>query len=226
MLVYTASKSEFAEHVVRNVIELRISEGHGTGNRLAVSASEVRSWRNSLQYMKNVLDDPAIPLDAGVALEYKVPQTSKRIDFILTGLGRAPKRQETMIIVELKQWEQVSCTNKDAVVETYLGGAVRAELHPSYQAWSYASLLRDFNEVIQEQDIAVWPCAYLHNSESLDLKLPFYAEHTERAPVFLRDDVEKLQRFIRQYVRYGDSSDIMYRIENSRVRPSKSLADH
>lgn len=90
-----------------------------------VSANEVRSWRNSLQYMRNVVDDNAIPDDAGVALEYRIPQTSKRIDFILTGRGRAPDRQEAAVIVEFKQWEEVWCTDKDAIVRTYLGGGTR-----------------------------------------------------------------------------------------------------
>ena len=47
--------------------------------------SEINSWINSLQYMDRVLTDDDIPSDAGVAIEYHIPQTSKRIDFILTG---------------------------------------------------------------------------------------------------------------------------------------------
>ena len=38
-----------------------------------------------MQYMNNVLVDGEIPADAGVAIEYTIPQTAKRIDFILTG---------------------------------------------------------------------------------------------------------------------------------------------
>lgn len=226
MLVYTADKSDFIQHVRKNEIEGRILAGFRKAGKGRVSANEVRSWRNSLQYMGNVLDDSAIPDDAGVALEYRIPQTSKRIDFILTGRGRAPDRQETAVIVELKQWDEVWCTDKDAIVRTYLGGGIREVPHPSYQAWTYAALITDFNEVVQEDNIAIRSCAYLHNSVSPELNLPFYSEHTERAPVFLRDDVEKLQRFIRQHVRYGDDCGTLYRIENSRIRPSKSLADH
>lgn len=226
MLVYTADKASFIEHVTRNEIETRILEGFKQAGRGRVSSSEVRSWRNSLQYMRNVLDDNVIPDNAGVALEYRIPQTSKRIDFILTGRGRAPDRQQTAVIVELKQWEEVLCTDKDGIVQTYLGKALREVAHPSYQAWAYASLITDFNEAVQEDDIAIRACAYLHNSVSPELNLPFYSEYTERAPVFLKNDVEKLQRFIRQYVRYGDNCGTIYRIENGRIRPSKSLADH
>lgn len=54
--------------------------GHST------KLSEINSWTNSLQYMERVLADTAIPEDSGVAIEYHIPRSSKRIDFILTGL--------------------------------------------------------------------------------------------------------------------------------------------
>jgi hypothetical protein len=43
----------------------------------------------------------------------------------------------------------------DGVVRTVLGGALVDTLHPSYQPWSYAELLRGFNESIYEGDIAL-----------------------------------------------------------------------
>lgn len=53
-----------------------------------------------------------------------------------------------------------------------------------------------------------------------------YSDDLERAPAFLKSDTEKLRRFIQQNVRKGDSRDILYTIENGRIRPSKSLAEH
>lgn len=226
MLVYTAVKQEFIEHVKRNQISHKILEALKARGRGGVAPSEVASWRNSLQYMSNVLDDPYIPDDAGVALEFTIPQTSKRIDFILTGEGRAPGRRKTAVIVELKQWETAACTPKDGVVSTFLGGNLREVAHPSYQAWSYAALLEDYNETVQDEDVDLRPCAYLHNCESDDLKSAFYRDHLERAPLFLRTDQQVLQRFIRQHVKYGDRGELMYRIDSGRIRPSKSLADH
>ncbi len=37
--------------------------------------------------MSDVLEDKDIPHDAGVAIEYAVPNTAKRIDLIITGTG-------------------------------------------------------------------------------------------------------------------------------------------
>lgn len=226
MLVYSATKSAFVADVRSNqiadkILELMRSHGHA-----GASPNEVRSWRNSLQYMRNVLDDPYIPDDAGVALEFTIPQTSKRIDFIVTGLSRAPQRRAAAVIVELKQWETAASTRMDGIVVTYLGGAVREVAHPSYQAWTYAALLLDFNETVQEENVNVQPCAYLHNCVSDELRGDFYRDHWGKAPLFLKDDHAALQRFIRQYINKGDGGELMYRIENSRLRPSKSLADH
>ena len=125
MIVYSATKTDFIQHVQRNEIADRILDSMRSLGRGGVSPSEVRSWQNSLNFMRNVLDDPAIPADAGVAVEYSIPQSSKRIDFILTGQGRAPEPRETAVIVDLKQWDQVVCTDMDAVVATFVGGAVR-----------------------------------------------------------------------------------------------------
>jgi DUF2075 family protein len=42
----------------------------------------------------------------------------------------------------------------------------------------------------------------------------------------VKNDVLKLSDFIKQYVRYGDPTNIMYRIEHGRIRPSKTIADN
>ena len=114
--------------------------------------------------MRNVLDDLAIPNDAKISIECQVPNTSKRIDFIIT--GQNAEKRDCAVIVELKQWETAASTSMDSVVSTYVGGGVREVSHPSYQAWSYAALLEGFNEEVYNQNIALQPCAFLHNCET------------------------------------------------------------
>lgn len=225
MLIYTADKQEFVDHVNRNEIEDRILSQMEARGRGGVGRSELQSWRNSMQYMKNILSDREIPGDAGVAIEYTIPQTSKRIDFILTGTNA--DSIDTAIIVELKQWESASETKLDGVVRTFIGGTERNVIHPSYQAWTYAALLEDFNESVESDNIQLRPCAYLHNCVSASaLRSPFYQYHVEKAPVFLKKDSEKLARFVKRHVRAGDRKRILYRIENGRISPSRSLADY
>ena len=46
-------------------------------------------------------------------------------------------KTDVVIIIELEQWDKInSIQGKDALVETYIGNAVRQVVHPSYQAWS------------------------------------------------------------------------------------------
>lgn len=225
MIVYEALRSEFTEDVFSNVIEGRILSAFERRVGHSTSKSEIESWKNSMVYMNNALLGAGVPADAGVAIEYKVPQTSKRIDFILTGLDE--NNQDTAIIVELKQWSEAFVTEKDAIVETFVGGNVREVPHPSYQAWTYAALIQDFNESAHDGRIKMRPCAYLHNMDfEAAIKSDFYAEHIEKAPVFVKNDTLELQRFLQRYIRKGDQRRVLYLIEQGRLKPSKNLADH
>lgn len=224
MLVYVSNKAEFINDVRTNAIDEKIHKSFQRHLGKHVSQQEVNSWRNSMMYMGNILADVGIPPDAGVAIEYTIPQSNKRIDFILTGRGN--NKQDTVIIVELKQWETVKTTKLDGIVVTFIGRAEREMTHPSYQAWTYAALLEDFNEIVQKENIRLQPCAYLHNCISdIEINDPFYEVYTSKAPAFLKKDSQKLTGFIKKYVKYGDSSEIMYRIDKGRIRPSKNLAD-
>ena len=224
MLIYSKSRQEFNNDILSNRIEEKILQSFQTQTGRTTSPSEIRSWKNSLLYMNNVLTSADVPYDAGVSIEYKIPQSSKRIDFILTGKDKA--KRDTAVIVELKQWEHVNITPKDGVVSTYVGGGEREVEHPSYQAWTYAALLEDFNETIRDENIQLQPCAFLHNFKSDDvINNKFYGEYTEKAPSFLKNDVGDLALFIKQFVKYGDVNKIMYRIEKGKISPSKNLAD-
>lgn len=176
--------------------------------------------------MGAVLDDDEIPNDAGVSIEYSIPQTSKRIDFILTGQDH--ERNDQVVIIELKQWEVAELTDKDAIVKTRFQHGVAETSHPSYQAWSYSELLNQLNETVYTDNIHLSPCAYLHNYiEDTVITNSFYQPYLEKAPVFLKGKAEKerLKAFIKGFVKYGDKSDLMFRIENGKIKPSKSLAD-
>lgn len=229
MLAYTATKQAFSDDVRFNRIEQKILESMGRVYRADSINSEVRAWQNSMQYVRNILDDELIPDDCGVAIEFKIPLSQKRVDFILT--GKNEQLQKTAIIIELKQWDSAELTGIDGYVKTLIGGAVRETVHPSYQAWSYATMIRDFNSAVEDENIDLKPIAYLHNMVEGSVILDnFYHEYIEEAPVFLRHDAERLQNFIKAHVKYGDAkrgdtTEILYEIENGKIRPSKHLAD-
>jgi hypothetical protein len=70
----------------------------------AGEANEYRAWQNSLGFMRNVLDDQTIPNESEIAIEYQIPRTSKRVDFIIIGADN--NNQNNIVVVELKQWDK------------------------------------------------------------------------------------------------------------------------
>lgn len=225
MIVYEATKQEFMEHVERDEIAVKIYESYK--DKIGRTAeNEINSWNNSMNYMYKVLNTPIIPKESGIAIEYKIPASSRRIDFMLSGLDEADRN--AVIIIELKQWDKVEAiTDKDGVIKTpYTGRQLTA--HPSYQAWSYAQLISEYNESVQNEGVCLYPCAYLHNyftKENDPLTHEVYMNYIEKAPVYSKGDVFKLREFITKYIRKPDHKKTLYIIENGKIRPSKSLQD-
>lgn len=226
MIVYQDTKKQFINDVNLNQIVNKIYDeyiprfGHTT-------ESQLRAWQYSMQYMRGVLDSNEIPEDAGVAIEYNIQPTSKRIDFLLS--GKDEHGNMTAIIVELKQWSSCEVVrDEDGVVETYVGGDNRKVAHPSYQAMSYKHLIQDYNEAAQEGPIYLFPCAFLHNyriTPEDPIVDPQYNEYLEEAPVFGANDFEKLRNFIKNHLSTGDKGETIFKIEYGRIRPSKMLQD-
>ena len=227
MIVYEATKDEFIKDVFEDQLVPNIC--HNFNSKIGrINEREVRSWDNSMQYMYKVLTDDEIPNNAGVAIEFKIPYTSRRVDFLITGSDE--NSRDSIVIIELKQWERMEkVVGKEAVVKTTFKQGLMEKAHPSYQAWSYASLIQDYIETVQTEDIALYPCAYLHNYIDRGLNDPIndpsYDFYTEKAPVFIKGDAGRLRDFIKKYIKYGDNKSNLYKIENGRIRPSKSLQD-
>jgi DUF2075 family protein len=224
MIVYTSTKKDFLREVNDFPIEQVILKKFEEKLNRTTGKSEIESWRDSLPYMSQVLSDNEIPDDAGILIEYMIPQSSFRVDFIITGINNEGK--DNVVIVELKRWSDVDITDKDGIVKTRFKGGLQETSHPSYQSWSYAAFLNSFNETIYTEDITLRPCAYLHNYVD-DGKITdaSYQHYIDLAPLFLQSDKIKLRDFIKKYVKKGDTNNIMYRIENGKIKPSKALAD-
>ena len=227
MLIYNGLKSDFMSDTENDVLETKLYDAIKNKMNRSTGLSELNSWRNSLKEMYITLNDSNIPSDAGVAIEYNIPQTSKRVDFLISGYGKDNKGN--VIIVELKQWEKLQAIEgQEAIVETFTGGANRRVVHPSYQAWSYAALIKDYNEYVQDADIELHPCAYLHNyprveNDPLDAKQ--YKEVLADAPAFTYGQRDALRNFIKKSIITGDNEDTLVKIEHGKIRPSKQLQD-
>jgi len=180
-IIYSKTKKEFIDDVFSNSIESFFVRETGP----IFGGNQMTAIRNSMNYMDRVVRDSGIPDNAGIAIEYKIPSSSRRIDFIIT--GRNTNKDPIAVLVELKQWENAELTEMDGVVKTFVGGAVREVEHPSYQVWSYATFIKDFNESIEERNISIEPCAYLHNYEKDNvIENDRYRFYLDQAPVFIK----------------------------------------
>jgi DUF2075 family protein len=224
MIVYKKKKSEFLEDIDSGEIGEIVSKSVRNSLGIKVGQSEKKSWENSLEYMGQVLAPSDVSLDSIVAIEYRIPRTSNRIDFLIA--GKDSKGISNILIIELKQWSEAERTNEDAIVQTQIGGGLRRVVHPSYQAWSYASLLRGFNEAVHSGEINLHPCAFLHNYRRNGvLDHSSYSQHMANAPLFCQGDRKDLRKFIADKVAGGDHTDIVSKLDSADVRPSKVLAE-
>ena len=184
MIVYEGSKRTFIDDVSNGLMVRKIEEMFDKLGIRKEQQAEANSWKNSLPRMGNILSDNRISDDVDIAIEFQIPLTSKRVDFMVAGKN---DDGDNVVVIELKQWTTCQATSRENVVAAYTGGANRDVAHPSQQAYSYAKLIQNFNESIEEEKIEMIPCAYLHNFEEKNrgqICHPKYSDIIKLAPVF------------------------------------------
>ena len=228
MIIYENTVSGFTTDVSHNRIVDELQAGFEAQGLGGASPGEVRSWENSLQRMAMVLLDSSVPATAEVAIEFQIPLTSRRVDFMLAGRDEAGEK--ALAIVELKQWEGATTEpvpHKDGIVKTPLGGGIRETTHPSYQAWSYATFIEDFNTAVRRENISLHPLAYLHNFDAAHrdcIDNTHYKPYTARAPVYLRQDVPALMASLEATVQ-EPAGQLLQEVGTAELRPNKKLQD-
>ena len=195
MILYKACKAEFLSDVAAD----RIADAVATEYRKAIGRptdSEFNAWASSLKFMGAVLDTDEISDGCTVCIEYMLPIGHSRIDFIIA--GKDSNLSDNVVIVELKQWSKVRVREGRDLLEVDYGRSRTLPLiHPSYQAYSYAVTLREYNECIEQEGIGIYT---------------------------IYDNL-RLRSFIREHVSLPDTEALMDMIDSSRLRPSKSLQD-
>lgn len=226
MLIYNATKGQFDSDVREGILADKINALFFERGLKHENEREYMSWKNSLEYMQRILDNPRFSDEIQVAVEYQIPQTAKRVDFIIAGANDTD--QKNAIIVELKQWSSSKSTPRNCIVRAFTGGEERFVPHPSYQAYSYAKTIEHYNSAVEEFTVGLHPCSYLHNyakGQTTGVEDRIYSDIVSEAPMFLKSDEEQLQDFIARYVTRPSKTNIMYEIDNGKIRPSKALQD-
>src|SRR5262245_56271978 len=131
MRLYAGPTTTFVLDATRNRVARLLEASFVAHYRYRPAPSEIRSWEESLARLGLVVTAAGLE-DHGIFLEYQLPLNSRRLDALITGQDN--QGQQNAVIIELKQWDKAEPTDADAMVSTWVGGAMRDTLHPSVQA--------------------------------------------------------------------------------------------
>ena len=158
MIIFSCLKKEFDQYVEKGIISNLVYDAYKEKMGKKTKLNQIKAWANSLPFMTEILRD--LPENVGIAIEFNIPLTSKRIDFVVSGYNYQYK--PVLLLFELKQWEEVwDAKGEDAIVRTLISNKEKNSLHPSYQVLCYAELLLNYNHYIESNQVQVIPLVYL-----------------------------------------------------------------
>ena len=215
-------------------------------HRLVPSTSEVRSWEHSLAALASAIRplrkaDLGVALSApsglevelvardatspaGVALEYHLPLSQKRIDAVIT--GHDASGQGTALVIELKQWSTARFEDEHATNVLVMD---REHVHPAQQAKDYADWLADYHSGFTSGPLVAVPLAYCHGMKSPDdatLRDPRYEELLRHTPLFIGGEEAELADFVREHVGAGDGLRLLNHLSGAQFKPSRRVLDN
>lgn len=225
-IVYQESLQTFIFHCLKSKdISEKVKMGMYNAGYSYVMPNWETSWQNSLPAIARALENSSIAGDVDVAVEYRLKHSMERLDFLIYGVDEHDKKN--MVIIELKQWSQVSVTGSLNKVHTMVAkGHFEDHFHPSYQALNYAGQLKSFNEYVQNEKMGVESCSFCHNMDRgfktiMDdvFLFPFISE----SPTYLEEEGAQLKAFVEKYVSKR-CHNILYEINKARTIPSDDFA--
>jgi len=183
-----------------------------------------RSFCNSLPPLAEILSDNIFNKDISIAIEYHLFQTNESADVILYGLDENDK--PILLIIELKQWSDVGNSELPDYVHVNSSAEYlkNDQWHPSIQAYNYANMLINFNKYIQENEVDVRACSFLHNLREECLK---YIDNKklfpilDKSPIFCKNNSHTFREYLSKVKK--PKKDLLWDIDNSRMTPSPLL---
>lgn len=226
MLLYQGTTESFEAATRTNAIVDTLTETFKAQAGYAPQDGERRAWQNSLRAMAFVTMSSGLR-GHGVAIEYSLPGSSKRLDFIISGYSVSGEK--SAVIVELKQWEDAEPGDGDKVV-TFVAQRKRDVLHPSIQVGQYQQYLSDQLEVFHKEDgqVGLSACSYLHNYgfKPTDALLESkFRTAILKCPLFSKDDFDSLVAYLKKHLVSPDDAKVLEEIVQSRAKPSLKLLE-
>lgn len=228
MRLYAGMSTEFVRDTTHNRIAEKLTDAFVHYYRYRPSPGEIGSWRNSLRAMSLIVADAELD-DQGVMLEYQLPMSSRRLDFLVCGKDREERDQA--VIVELKQWDACEDSDADDLVRSWVGGRMRDVLHPSVQVGQYQRYLKDNNTAFHEEPdpVSLDACCYLHNYSTREgdvLLAPKFETVLAEYKLFDSARSEDLSAFLATRLSKGSGKTVLEKIEVGKSRPSRKLMEH
>lgn len=224
MRLYASTVEEFYDQVDLDTISDVIALAYRNELGRKPPEGERQSWRNSLLSLSGVCRQAGLD-EQGIIVEYQLPQSSKRLDVLITGADSAGTDRAE--IIELKQWQACEPADGEYVV-TWVAGKHRDVLHPSVQVGQYHAYLSNGQSAFHEGDhpVQLGASAFLHNYELsqgdalLDAK---FDEELAEFPIYSRERRVDLIDRLGDRVGAGAGNDVLHRVLGSTPRPSKKL---
>ncbi|MEU6114634.1 DUF2075 domain-containing protein [Streptomyces sp. NPDC047117] len=184
------------------------------------SPSERRSWENSLPALAEVLRDAGLD-EIEVLLEHQLPLTSLRADAVLVGSHPTTGRP-SYVIVELKQWSDARMVPDADDLCLVTGRGNRPALHPLVQVRRYCDYLRDFSNLLSDEEDLVAGVAYLHNADDLDID-GLFGLPDAKAHIFTSTSRGELIRYLQTRLSPLDGALEADSLLESAVAPGRQL---
>ncbi len=184
---------------------------------IKVAENEQRSWANSLPRVANLLKQDHNDLRR-VLIEFNIPTSKKRIDFII--LGKTKNGRPSAWLLELKQWSDV----KEEEWNIFRVGKY-TDSHPSEQAEDYKFRLE--HEMGMEGKVDIKSAAYLHNLSTNHSPL-FKGEYNEiiqKAKLYSSLDEEELSRAIEHQTTIKESEEAFEFFKSAKWMPTKKFKE-
>jgi DUF2075 family protein len=228
VLIYQNSTDSFIEDIRNNRLSDIMQDNFVSSFGRRPSPSEYASWQNSLPRVRDLIELADLKQNM-IALEYEVPYNQNRIDCLL--YGRGDDDNENVVLIELKQWTNVTATDIEGnFVETFTGGGERVVPHPSQQTKGYHNFMKNFvSEFDTEPPLLLFSCAYCHNYTKVDgegLFNPIYTKIVEEFPLYSKDDIQLIAKRLKSLLSNGDGFEVYNRFMQSPIRPSQKLLDN
>lgn len=215
-------------------------------HRYVPGTAEVRSWERSLAALAGAIRplrraDLGVAIGTtgsvegggtvreavappGVALEYHLPLSGKRVDVVIT--GHDPTGQASALVLELKQWSEARFEDEHA---TNVLVQDREVVHPSEQARDYADWLANYHSAFTDGPLAAVPLAYCHEMRApadAVLRDSRFSDLLLRSPLFVGGEEAALAEYVLAHAGAGDGMRLLGRLAGARFQPSRRVLDN